>query len=656
LETFAVAHLRAVASGGATTPENLAAWCWRCNLAQGADDVRDTRITPRAWQLQGLTDPDIPFLILRQGIATVAAAPGGGKSIFAGQVFGVLAEVAEYERIAIFAPRLTLVDQWKEALYRACHLDLDTNKAHERSGCDGTINTYQALNPDSVQIHLARAKAQRTLLVFDEVHHLGESDQASHQRPAWARYAMDIAGEIQALRVAGVLNLSGTLWRSTRGQRISTVRYAEDKDGRILSVVDLEITASDLIAQQQLRPVDLFRRGASVELIDLATATRILGDIADLDDEGPARAAITNLPRDASWRESFTDAILERLEVAYRDLGRAPMKALIVARSQSDARAFQETANARMKARGLLPFTELAISDEPEAARTLARFKTQRRPGLLCTVDMAGEGYDCPEIIVIGYATNKLTPLYVRQVVARAQRVTDFERERIGRPLPAAIVIPDVPGLVEHMKNILTPMRHELLAPGTGPGGPHLGPRYTLDTVGDLRDGDAHITGVKDGDVEMELIRRAQPHVARVGLPEAETPRIVHAVRATMREQHDANPFDPLPDADRQLAESGPTPHRAHRPAVRVEGLAETDHAATWQSALRKLEGWWATNGNSPVQFFVAETNGAARIPTGGRPQASRDQLVTAYEFARTRIQTYCQRTGQPLPKLLEGP
>jgi superfamily II DNA or RNA helicase len=63
--------------------------------------------------------------------------------------------------------------------------------------------------------------------------------------------------------------------------------------------------------------------------------------------------------------------------------------------------------------------------------KPLETFRRLDRPGILCTVDMAGEGYDCPDIAVVGFATNKLTPLYVRQVVARAQRVTAYEREKI---------------------------------------------------------------------------------------------------------------------------------------------------------------------------------------------------------------------------------
>jgi superfamily II DNA or RNA helicase len=153
------------------------------------------------------------------------------------------------------------------------------------------------------------------------------------------------------------------------------------------------------------------------------------------------------------------------LERRHRDLGNGPAKALIVARSQDDARRFQETTDRLMRERGLRPIAELAVSSEMDAHQVLERFRRLERPGVLCTVDMAGEGYDCPDIAVVGFATNKLTPLYVRQVVARAQRVTAYEREKIKRPIPAAVIIPDIPELVKVMSSILEPMRHELRDP-----------------------------------------------------------------------------------------------------------------------------------------------------------------------------------------------
>ena len=97
---------------------------------------------------------------------------------------------------------------------------------------------------------------------------------------------------------------------------------------------------------------------------------------------------------------------------------------------------------------------------KPESSAVLEDFRKAKMPGVLCTVDMAGEGYDCPDIAVIGFASNKLTPLYIRQVIARAQRVTAREREE--HPIPATVVIPDTKELVELMVSILKPMQHQI--------------------------------------------------------------------------------------------------------------------------------------------------------------------------------------------------
>ena len=85
LDTFHVSHLRSHAHGGALVEANLEAWCSRCNLTQGAADVRDTRTLPREWQLDALDR--VVQRIAKDGAATVSAAPGAGKTIFAGLVF-----------------------------------------------------------------------------------------------------------------------------------------------------------------------------------------------------------------------------------------------------------------------------------------------------------------------------------------------------------------------------------------------------------------------------------------------------------------------------------------------------------------------------------------------------------------------------------------
>lgn len=660
-DTFHVAHLRAHAHGGALVEENLAAWCPPCNLTFGASDVKDTRLQPRPWQWNALEK--VVAQIAGTRVATVAAAPGAGKTVFAALVFEALRDSDRVDRMVVLAPKRTLVQQWHDSLLRARHIELRPGGEVERRGQDGVVVTYQSLSAETVGIHRRQAEIARTLFVLDEVHHVGEPAHLGG-RHAWARHVSELVGDVRGdIHATGVLNLSGTLWRSRTTERISTVRYQPDDDGKLVSDVDFEITAAELIREGQLRPVDLYRRGAHVELVNLAQAERTVSKIADLDEVGIGRAAIRELPTDPGWRDSFVRTILDCLEKRHRDLGNGPAKALIVARSQPDARAFQETANRLMRERGLHPIAELAVSDEPDAQTTLQKFRQLERPGVLCTVDMAGEGYDCPDIVVVGFATNKLTPLYVRQVVARAQRVTAYERETLGRPIPAAVIIPDVPQLVDVMSSILEPMRHELRDPiedsaDTGeladPQGSLLDlaipmPKYTLDGVNGYAEGDVRVTGELEGDVGMDLVRLVEPEARRVGLPESDAPRIIVAVRSALGTRQESRPFDPLPGQEQELAVALAPADAADEPAT-IEPLSVERLATGLRTELGRLGKWWHVNGNTPVAIFNNEVNRAGGIGKGGRENADVDRLRRSLQYARTQVASHCRANGLRRP------
>lgn len=666
-ETFHVAHLRAHHNGGSLVEENTAAWCMRCNLTQGPHDVEDTRLMPRPWQWLAL--PQIVERIRRAQVATVAAAPGAGKTIFASLVFEALRDSGHVDRMVVLAPRRTLVQQWHDSLRRARHVELRPNGEVERRGQEGVVVTYQSLSVESVGLHGKQLDNSRTLFVLDEVHHVGEPND-SGGRPAWARHVTDLVGDVEKeIFAAGVLNLSGTLWRSKTSERISTVRYSQDGDGKLVSDVDFEITAAELIRDGQLRPVDLFRQGATVELVKLSEGQRLVSKIADLDESAAGRAAIRELPSDEQWRERFVDAVLDRLEGRHRDLNNGPAKALIVARSQDDARAFRETTDRLMQRKGLRPISMLAVSDEKDAQETLEKFRKLNRSAVLCTVDMAGEGYDCPDIAVVGFATNKLTPLYVRQVVARAQRVTPYEREELKRPIPAAVVIPDVPQLVAVMSSILEPMRHELRDPvedeaGAPEAGEQatlggldtiFGPKFALHGVEDYVEGDARVTGELDGDVEMSLVRLVEPEARRVGLPESDAPRMIVAVRTAISSRQEDRPFDPLPGDQAELATALAEPPPSSS-APRTEPLSVEEHAKALQAQLAALGRWWRINGDTPIAIFNAEVNQAGRIPKGNRPGADVEKLERALKYARQAVGAYCKRTGKTRPRASNPP
>lgn len=672
LETLRVAHLRAHVHGGALVRENTAAWCVRCNLENGANDAADPRLVPREWQLQAL--PVIVQRICKDRAATLSAAPGAGKTVFAGLVFEHLRELDIVDRMVVLAPRRTLVEQWAGALAATRHIELRPFHELERSARqDGVVVTYQSLNSDTLFNHRTQAERLRTLLVLDEVHHVGEPAAETGGRPAWARYVTELAGTVDVdLHVAGVLNLSGTLWRSNRSERISTVRYRELADSRLESLVDWEVPVDQLIGSGELRPVDLFRLEAEVRVADWKELSIIDSRVADLDVK-PARAAIAGLPQDGSWRDAFVNAVLDRLEQAWRSLDQqVPVKALLVAARIADARAFQETANRLMRDRGLKPIAELAVSDEKDAAETLQRFRRSPRVGVLCTVDMAGEGYDCPEIAVVGFASNKLTPMYVRQVVARAQRVTGHEGQQ-GRPIPAAIVLPDAQQLVQVMSEILAPMHHEV-APQPEPSGHESGdwepdesddrsgnlrlPAYQLEGVSVADDVTVRVTGVDDGDVDLALVRLLEDALAQVALRPSDAARVIVAVRHATDDLRDERPFDPLSGAERDIEAFGAASRVGNGAAVTAvkdaptrEPMTIEHEAQALERRLARLGAWWHQKGDSQVTFFVADMNRAGNIPAGGRRMATVQQLQAAWDHGWSQVRSYCERRGIPEPQ-----
>jgi hypothetical protein len=349
-----------------------------------------------------------------------------------------------------------------------------------------------------------------------------------------------------------------------------------------------------------------------------------------------------------------------------------PVKALIVASRQDAARDFHDEVNRQMRDRGLQPLAALAISDEPEAHRTLEYFSDQKRVGVLCTVDMAGEGYDCPDIAVVGYASNKLTSLYVRQVTARAMRVTDRERQ-LERVIPAAVVLPDAQALVEQLVSYLAPFSHEVLLPdrvarysepseqdGEGGGGePRLLPiqRYVLEHAQPGQDGQftvAYADGSRE-DVSADVARRLAAELERLNVPGIYSPRTIAATRRTVGDLLASRPFD-QPNADtavlQQLATGAEAMVEAESPQQTTSKPTTIEQQAEMLSAqLKQWAKWWQMKGDTPASNFQCLVNDWGGIPNGERGSASVQQLQRARDAARRHITNYCDRTGTKPPK-----
>ncbi len=368
------------------------------------------------------------------------------------------------------------------------------------------------------------------------------------------------------------------------------------------------------------------------------------------------------------WRTAFVSDVLNRLEAAHKALEGHHVKALIVAHRIEAASALREEVNRQMQSRGLKPFAKLATTDEPDAQQTLKEFRGQKTVGVLCTVDMAGEGYDCPDIAVIGWASNKLTSLYVRQVTARAMRVTARERE-LKYVIPAAVVIPDVQELVDQLVAYLAPYTHEVLVPsqeelarrrGEEPiqsATPTLAfPRYVLEEA--RPDANQTVTvPYADGsreDVNADLVRRYATELERINVPGLFAARAIAAGRRTVGDLLASKPFE-RPGADAVVLERLATGAQAVAEAEATRSSTIEEQAAMLQTQIDGWARWWQKNGDTPVSHFNHAVNTAGEIRNGKRAAASVEQLLRARDFARSHITAHCNRTGVRPPRGLEA-
>lgn len=489
---YQAAHMIAWSHGGATTLANLRAWCPRCNLELGNNDVTPfDELTLRPWQAEAL--PVIADRLFRHGTATLQAAPGAGKTIAAATLFQILHAAGLIERIVVVVPSTALVRQWRSELAQLrIHLDPHpTDGALEADGLVGAIVTYHSL-PTYAGVHATRMRLHPTLLVFDEVHHV--ADDAS-----WGRAVRRMVGDIAAgdIQTSAVLNMTGTLFRSDPRRRISTVHYHRriiDGTPKLQAATDWSVPTRDLIGTE-LRAPDLYRYSGHAEYLDVANRNSAPHkQIADLDE----RERVGILPQVFSspeWIDGFAAEAVRMLNEQNEALDHAEhLKLLFVAPTVTAARHAVRALN---KATGT-DFARLVVYDQLDALTTLRRAHDEPRSCGIVTVRMVTEGFDCPQIATIAYATNIIAPLFVAQMMARAMRLTPAERHT-GTHLPAQILIPDHPAIRDAFTDTIRdtiPLTDDE-EPDEGGPGPETIPSERYDLVG-INDPQLHGIDVLD--------------------------------------------------------------------------------------------------------------------------------------------------------------
>jgi superfamily II DNA or RNA helicase len=631
------AHLTAWSSGGALALDEMHAQCGRCMVTEGSRNaIARAGIKLREWQSLALEQT--LRRLFDTGVFTTHAAPGAGKTLYAGIVYASLRAAGLCSRLVIVVPNSNLKSQWQEALNNALGVNLDDSPRDgwlEHTMCDGAVVTYQSLM-QTVRGHQTRIEQDATLVVLDEVHHVGEP-----QRTAWGRAVRQIVGDVAEGEVhpAAVLNVTGTLFRLSKRNRISTVRYepVPGDDTKLQAIPDFSISTADLIGVH-LRPPVVFTYDSEVRLLDTVTEEIIDGDIADLA-RPQQSAALKGLFQDQQSRCAYVHEAWRLLQVQQRAIGHdVPLKLLYVAHNQRYARLAADDLNDIVGD----DIARLVISDEPDAERTLRQAAREKRQIAIVTVRMVTEGFDCPELAMIAYASNVTAELSIAQVMARAMRITQRERS-VGKILPAYFLIPNHPLLRSAFNRALAGQMHVLDAiqnddesggNGSGPG--PTAPRYELLDLTEWALHSAMVLGHEDGEVLPHELDAVREQMAALHVPEVYAPQVVVLTRRIPR-------FPRLYSANDAEAHEPATEHKVTRRPANPREL-NIKH----RERLKRMASWMATHVEHDERFrdiaeFQYKGNQAADIESGKRDMATPDQLARVAAWMVMQLQTHCK-------------
>jgi superfamily II DNA or RNA helicase len=336
---------------------------------------------------------------------------------------------------------------------------------------------------------------------------------------------------------AGVLNMTGTLFRSSGAQKIGTVRYDRIVDGgveKFQAVADYSVPASKLIGIELRRP-DLYAYDGQVELVDVKAESVVAGEIADLEAGSQVSTAIREGFMRRPLVHEFAKEALKLLSQQLKTVdNREPLKMLWIAEDQRAARLAAEEIN-RAAGRN---FARLVISDDKDALNTLRAAAREPNPCAIVAVRMVTEGFDCPQVSVIAYASATTAVLFIAQTMARAMRVTKVERQD-RMLLPAEILIPNNPSLRTAFAEALVGHFHILEVPdepktpdndGTSSGRGLLRmPRYQLADMSTLDLHSATVLGERGGTVMADELQAALDLCLELSIPEVYAPRVAVA-------------------------------------------------------------------------------------------------------------------------------
>ncbi len=374
----------------------------------------------RAWQVEAFAQ----YLDAEPRDFLCVATPGAGKTTFALRIARELLHTRVVRKIIVVAPTEHLKVQWADAAARV-GIQLDPGLGGSKRGrsreFDGVVVTYAGVAARLFHYEALAANFQ-TLVIFDEIHHAGDSKSWGDAIADAFRYA--------TRRLA----LTGTPFRSDESP-IPFVSYEPGPGGTRVSRADYTYGYAEALRDHVVRPVLFMNYGGPMRWRTKAGEEYEANLGEALTQDLTAHAWRTALDPKGEWISAVLRAADTRLTEVRRHVPDAG--GLVIATNQTVARAYAKTL---ASITGQKPV--LVLSDDPGSSAKIDAFSASDERWMVA-VRMVSEGVDVPRLAVGVYATATSTPLFFAQAVGR------FVRTR-RRGEVATVFLPTVPVILAH--------------------------------------------------------------------------------------------------------------------------------------------------------------------------------------------------------------
>jgi len=356
-----------------------------------------------------------------KAIVLAHVTPGGGKTLMASIFAHVLIELGVIERVLWLVPRDSLREQVArsftvkdrslvyslrpvtggDSFPRAKQLDM--------SGEVGVVTTLHTACAKS-KVVARWVAALPTLVIIDESHHLSVDGIADPdaQEESWTTGIAQIVGAANQ-----VICMSGTLARHD-GRRIAFCSY--DADNKPVSDKGMNYPRVDALVECAVRRIEFFYLDGDASYQHLGERHEVRISEATSKKKA-ARAVSAAIAYDSDYRD---DAVRDAIGHwrTFRQATAYFSRMIIVADSQKSAKHYAKLVRDEFALN-----VTLAISERPDSAKAIARFRSHRETSdVLITVGMAHEGLDVPDCTHLVCLTRIRSLPWLEQAFARVTR------------------------------------------------------------------------------------------------------------------------------------------------------------------------------------------------------------------------------------------